>query len=431
MIIRLANRTMRLVLVIVALIFAVSLSYLGTRNALAGYYSRLGTIEGYEHATRLEPSNAQYWDLLGRSWQLNTERYDAQSALHAYQMSLSLDLRSADTWLDLAALQDEENNPDAAREAYIQAKNANSASPEASWRYGNFLLRRGEVNQAVSEIRRALKIDPKRSIAAFLIFRHIEPDLDIVWERDLPSIPSVYLDVIQFLTNEGHADQALKVWARLLALHIALPQKDILYFVEGLMNKNQTMEARQVWNQAIRSMNLPKTNDPDDSLVWDGGFETDVTGEGLAWRIGTTTGAFIDYDNDVKHSGRRSLRIRFDGTQNLFFEGVCQRVAVEPNTKYEFSAWLKTKDLTTDQGLFFRLITPEIPGSQSATTAKITGTKPWTKVSLDWEAPSGVHALRLCVVRNPTSNSEDYRIAGTAWADDIYLRPLTPKPINR
>jgi tetratricopeptide (TPR) repeat protein len=426
MIVRIASSMPRIILVIGAFAIAGAISYFDIRNALAEYYAQLGTLEGYERATRLEPGNARNWDLLGRYLEFDLEHADRQRTLQAYRTSLSLDPLSADTWLDLASFL-EASDPSAAREAFVKAQRAYPASPDVSWRYGNFLLRQGEMIPAFAEIRHAVEADPKRAVDAFLLCRRIEPDFDVILERDLPPVASVYLDVMRLLIGERRADLALKVWPKLIAVHPKLQPPEIIFFVDGLLNSGQTTEARRVWDQAITFMHIPQPDDPEGSMVWDGGFETGVTGGGLVWRIEAPPGTLIWYDKKVKHSGTRSLRITFDGTKNVHFEGVCQRAVVEPETTYEFSAWLRTDGLTTDRGVFFRLTTAENQENQLNITPETTGTTPWTKISLTWEAPKLTHLLEICVVRNPSSNVDEHRIVGTAWVDDVSLIPINPR----
>src|SRR5271170_4720469 len=148
MILRLSTSAERAVLAVAALGLAAFLSYYSIRNALAEYQAGLETLQGFSRAARLEPGNARNWYLLGRYWQYNLENPDAQRAIRTYQTSLSLDPHSADTWLDLATAYESEDDLAAARNAFLQAKRSYPLSPEVSWRYGNFLLRRGETDAA-------------------------------------------------------------------------------------------------------------------------------------------------------------------------------------------------------------------------------------------------------------------------------------------
>src|SRR5271155_5626979 len=148
MILRLSTPAARALLVFVAVVFAVALSYSGIRNSLAVQFAGQNTLESYERATRFEPGDARNWYLLGRYWQYNLGDPDAPRAIRADHAALSFDPRSADTWLDLGTAYESEGNLPAARDAFLQAKKAYPLTAEVSWRFGNFLLRQGELEPA-------------------------------------------------------------------------------------------------------------------------------------------------------------------------------------------------------------------------------------------------------------------------------------------
>jgi len=146
MLLRLPNLAARLAVLVFSLALAATLSFFSIRNARAAYKAGFGTHAGYEAATHLEPGNPENWYLLGRYWQYNLEDPDARRAIRAYQTALSFDVHSADIWLDLATAYESEGDIAAARNAFLQATRVYSISPEVSWRYGNFLMRRGEMD---------------------------------------------------------------------------------------------------------------------------------------------------------------------------------------------------------------------------------------------------------------------------------------------
>src|SRR5437660_1669567 len=162
MILGLSSIAQRGLLVVASFAVALILSYFSIRNALAAHYAGLETPEGYERATRLEPANARNWYLLGRYWQYNLEDPDAARAIRSYLSALSLDPASWQSWLDLAASYESEDNLAAARDAYLHAKKVYPLSAEVSFRYGNFLLRQGELEQAFADLRYAVAADPRR-----------------------------------------------------------------------------------------------------------------------------------------------------------------------------------------------------------------------------------------------------------------------------
>jgi hypothetical protein len=423
------TRPKRLALVLIALLVAFTVSYFGIRNALASYYSNKGTLEGYEKATRLEPGNPENWYRLGNYFQNDIEHADPQRAIQAYRTSLSLRPTSAKTWAELASVYEAEGHLDAARKALVNAKRAYPLSADIAWRYGNFLLRIGEVNQGFYEIGMAVEQEPLRAWAAFLLFQRFDSDDIAILDR-FPRQEKIYLDIIWGLNEEGHTDSALKVWDRLFELareglasgRFAITQATLFSLVDQLLSKGSISEAARVWREALIFMKTPKPPDPPDSLVWDGGFETDIVNAGFSWRIVSPVGSAVSFSKRVRHSGARALEIKFDGKQNVNFQGACELIAVNPETVYDFSAWLRTDDVTTDKGIFFRLDTPRNKGSE-ALTPELTGTHPWTKVGFRWEASKNVSLLRICVVRAPSYELYN-TIGGTVWVDDVQLVPI-------
>src|SRR5580693_1734500 len=244
MILRLSSRAARVFLVLLAIALAASLSYSGIQNVLAVYDGGLNTSEGYERATKLEPDDAGNWYLLGRYWQYNLEDPDAQRAIRAYQTALSFDPHSADTWLDLGTAYESEGDLSAARNAFLQAKRAYSLSPEVSWRYGNFLLRRGELDAAFAQIKHAVEADPKHAAAAVALGTRFEPDLHALLERVLPHTQDAYLIVISSFAQLRQTQQALVVWSSLAALHPHIQLAESYPLLEALIQKRQMTDAQ-------------------------------------------------------------------------------------------------------------------------------------------------------------------------------------------
>jgi hypothetical protein len=423
MILRLSSPATRAFLVIVALAFATGLSYSGIRNTLAVHDAERTTPEGYERAIQLEPDDARNWYLLGRYWQYNLEDPNNQRAIRAYQTALSFDSHSADTWVDLATAYESEGDVAAARNAFLQATRVYSLSPEVSWRFGNFLLRRGELDAAFAEIKHAVEADPKRGAAAFALCTRFEPDIHTVLERVLPHSQAAYISVISALSEQQQTDQALIVWSSLAALHPHLEINESYPLLVALIRKHQMTEAQRVWEQALAFAGISRPPDPPGSLVWDGGFESNVVDGGLTWYYPPiASGVVITLDTKEKHSGNRSLRLTFNGLRNVNFNDVCQYVAVQPFTAYRFSAWVRTRDISTDQGVRFSLHSFGDSANSVAWTQDVEGTQPWTQVELPWTSGNDVRELQLCVSRLPSAKF-DSKIHGSAWIDDVVLVP--------
>jgi tetratricopeptide repeat protein len=403
-----------------AFLFAVTLSFFGIRAALATHYVSLNTRAGFETAVRLEPNDPGTWYFLGRYWQYDPVEADTGRAIRAYRTSLGLNPLSADTWLDLASAYETEGEIDAARKAFLEAKHLYPVSSEVLWSYGNFLLRQNELESAFAEFHRAIEENPQLGAEAVRICRHVEPDFNQILDRVLPPKAEAYLNVVWELTDEADTTDALKVWSKLFVLHPKLHSREVIQFVDGLLRGQQTTDAARVWGQAVTLMDLPKMDDPAGSLIWDGGFETDVTGGGLAWRFGQRQNPVISYDHNVMHSGLRALRLDFDQKNISGFVDVCQRVVAEPKTAYEFTAWLRTKDMAEEGGIFFRLAVPGPQASPVFETTKLFGTNEWTKVSMPWTSPDESRLAQVCLARLRAYDQNH----GTAWVDDVSLLKL-------
>jgi hypothetical protein len=247
----------------------------------------------------------------------------------------------------------------------------------------------------------------------------------------LPVSQEAYLNVISALAEQGQTDQALIVWSKLTEFSPKLELSQSFPLLEALIKKLQVAEAQRVWDQALTFASVSRPPDPPGSLVWDGGFESDVTGGGFAWRFSSfLDGVLITLDTKEKHSGNRSLRLTFDGLTNMTFNNVCQFVPVQPSAPYVFSAWIMTRSLSTDQGVRFGLRSVGDPNNSLAWTEDVEGTRPWTKVELPWNSGKDVRELQLCVTRLPSAKF-DSKIRGLAWIDDVLLLPAVAENSKR
>jgi hypothetical protein len=241
----------------------------------------------------------------------------------------------------------------------------------------------------------------------------------------LPPSRDVYLDVIRDLAADRKAEEALEVWSRLEALHPRLVLRDIFPLVDRLMESSQFAAAWRVWEQAARFAELPPLLDSPGSMVWDGSFESGVVGGGFAWSYPPAFESVqTRLDPREKHSGNQSLRLQFDGKRNVNFENACVTALVQPSMTYRFSAWVRTKALTTDQGVRFRLHSAEFPGRRALLTRDVRGSELWTQIEALWTAEKDENGVRICVSRS-ASEKFDNEIQGTAWVDDVALIPVT------
>ncbi len=426
----LPSRGLRKSLVASALVASLSLCYFSIRNARAFLFASQHSPEGLERSLQLEPGNARNWYLEGHYWQYNLEEQDLSRAIRAYLTSLYLDPASGEVWSDLGSAYELEGNPSAARDAFVHAKNAYPLSANVSWRYGNFLLRRGELQPAFYEIRRAVEADPKRGAEAFSRAFRADSNVDRVLDQALPPSSAVYLDAISDQLSEGNTSTAIKIWSRLVTLHPTISLPDAFPLVGSLLSHQQVGEARRTWDQAVQFAGLTDLQQPQNSVLWDGGFESGMFGGGFAWVFPQPNSEIqINIDEQEVHSGARSLRLTFTGKSNLSLDGICHFVAVQPFTAYSFSAWVKPRAVTSDQGVRFRLRSSGAKEASELLTSDVRGNLPWTRIASFWTSGKDAQLAQVCILRQP-SDQPGYRIQGTAWVDDVALVPVSSERLK-
>lgn len=425
MILRLSHPGARGALVAIALFSALWLAFFSIRTAWATHERELETGEGLERAAKLEPDNARNWYFLGRFLQYDLEQQDSTRAIAAYRRALAIDPNSADTFLELGTAYELNGDLAAAHTAYARAKAAYPASADVSWRYGNFLLRQGELAPAYFEIRRAVLADPNRAPGAFTRCYRVNPDAEFIIKEVLPPSAVGYTEVIREIADE-QTDIAMRVWVRLAALHPHLAPRDVFPLVNALLQRRRYAEARRIWNEGMSFTEAGSAIVDPGALVWDGGFESGLNGYAFAWQFDTLrAGVQTSFDSRVKHSGKQSLKLGFDGKHNVKLENICALAVVEPGETYLLSGWIQTDKLTSDQGIALRIGA----GSATAKTPTIQGSTPWTLVETKWTAGEDAHIAGICVDRDPSERTEG-RIRGTAWIDDVSLTRAVPERVQ-
>jgi hypothetical protein len=189
-----------------------------------------------------------------------------------------------------------------------------------------------------------------------------------------------------------------------------------------LTNQDRFDEAGSVWRRALAADGTSPPPSPDGSLVFDGGFESDLSNGGFGWRQKDIQGADFAFDSEEKHSGSRSVRIIFDRSQNLDYGDLYQWVLVAPSTRYHLRGFLRTDHISTDSGARFEIKDPRRPKVLDVLTTNETGTVPWTMEEAQFTTGPQTRLIYL-VLRRMAGTHFDNKISGTVWVDDVTIVP--------
>ena len=373
-------------------------------------------------AAKLEPGNADYWRHVGlmRQWDLNPS--DMGNAMHYLQIAAKVNSRSSGVWMDLADAYATAGDAARAKEAYDRAQTSFPMSAEVAWRYGNFLLYRENYSEAYPKIREAISIDPSLTQSALTECWQSNPDVAPIVKELLPDKREYYVSAVGFFLAQKLADPAVAVWNHQRERGLAVDMEETVLLVDALISENRIREAQQVWRSGLQASNWVQDSEEGRSLVLNGGFEHDIANGGFDWREVPLSAANFDFDSAFAHSGTRSLRIEFDGTENVDFGHLFQYVPVASDSRYHFSVFVRTEGLTTDRGISFEILDAHHPEQVQVATRELTGTNGWTVLQTDFVSGPDTQAVKITLRRTP-SWKFDNKFSGTVWVDDVTLTP--------
>jgi tetratricopeptide (TPR) repeat protein len=410
----------RLAALLICTLLMVTVGFTAARMLVSDRLDHSKKPERWLYAAKIDPGNGDYWHHLGEFRQQDFDNADLDLAQEYYRKAVQADPRSSRYWMDLGSAYEEAGKTDAARAAYQQAVAAYPLSADVKWNYGNFLLRAGAVAEGFAVIHQATVIDPKLTALAISRCWHSDPNVERLLRDVVPPNTDAYISAIDFFASAHDVDSGLQVWNRLIQLRQRFPLKATFGLIDEMIQQLRMEDAGRVWRQAYQVNGLAYDEPAGHSVVWNGGFEREIAGGGLDWRKYTVFGVNVSSDTTVFHSGARSMRLDFIGATNPDFAHLFEWLAVEPDTKYHFHAFVRSQEITTESGVRFYLADPHSGSGVQLLTPSITGTTPWTAVDADIVTGPDSRVLLLQVRRLP-SRLFDNRASGIAWLDDISL----------
>lgn len=401
------------------------MAFSAAQHAFAAHWAASPDPDMRLRAATREPLNAEFWYQLGRYWQLNFGHSDLPLAISYYRRATSINPGSAPYWMDLAGAYESADDIAQAEQAFREARDVYPVSAEAAWRLGNFLLRRGRIPEAFQHIHDAVVTDPKFTALAVSRCWRSTGDIGRILTEVLPDQANANWGAIQFFVQAREPVPAMAVWERIAAHRSSFPVSQAFPLLDMLVETRHADDARIVWMQALLAAGIRADTGPNAALVWNGGFEQEFLNGGFDWRVTTAEGAKLGWDEQIVHSGQRSLRVDFDGSANVDFQHVWQYVFVQPATRYRLSAFVRAQDLITDSGLRFEIRDVSNPGAPLRFTPNVLGTQSWAEEAAEFTTAPDTKLLQI-VLRRTRSEKLGNKIRGTTWVDDVTLVPLSP-----
>ncbi len=320
---------------------------------------------------------------------------------------------SAYRWADLGEAYFEKKQLEQGKACFQRALLAGPRSPSVLTRAANFYFETGDytnVLRCVSEILR----DPYSTSyypAAFLTYTRMGVPIAEVLQAGVPHQRWPAQSFLRFLMEGYDVPNARVTWQWLVKQDLIDDQVSGQY-VDFLLRNQLSDEAAKTW----RELYPPKTN-----WVFNGSFENALKPCVLDWKIDPSGDVQGQRMGGNAHSGAFSLQLEFAGKDNVDYHQLGQLVVVKPG-KWNFSAAIKTEELSTDRGVQMRVYDVLNGTRLDVRTPALNGTNDWTTVELTFTVGPATKVVRVEVMRAP-SMKFDNKIRGKAWIDSVELTP--------
>src|ERR1700732_308930 len=249
---------------------------------LASHLAADPTLSNLNKAARLEPSNAEYRELLGRNLALLGANLN--DAIASYRTAVHLNPYAARCWLDLAGAYQVAGRTSEQEQSVDHAVEADPTTPHVAWEAANFYLVQGDQERALHNFRVVLANDPEEVHSALQLCWRATRDANQVLDQALPRRPELYLSFLALLIDEQEVAAAENVWNHLMALNQEFSTQLAVPYFRFLIAKHEVTAAQSGWQQLAgvnRSLQpyLPSR----ENLVVNGGFEEKVLNGGFGW----------------------------------------------------------------------------------------------------------------------------------------------------
>jgi tetratricopeptide (TPR) repeat protein len=413
--IRIALRSPARKIVFLSACLAFTAVYIGiaARTFLADRLAQRLDLGSLRMAAKLEPGSAEYQYRLGHYF-LQTQ-YQPDTATQFLKSATVLNPHNSSYWLELSRSYRRLGNKDEQNEALQHAIAADPSTPDVAWEAANFYWTLGETDKALQEFRVVLENDPYLPPAALESCWRIRPDVEALLRDVVPHNAEVYATFLDFLISRNEPAAAAEVWTRMVRFQRPVETHHVFDYIRYLIKRREVAPAQRAWQQAASLCDLSQYQSSQQNLVVNGDFSLPVLNGGFDWLYEKSPDVALALDSTELHSGHRSLSIVFD-SRGIEDAGIRQLIPVEPNTKYEFSAYFKSEGLEGAGGPRF-LLEDGFGSLNYYASEELKDADFWKPVGGTFSTGADTKLLVLRIQRVPPGNA----IRGKLWIGSVRL----------
>jgi hypothetical protein len=385
-------------------------------RGISSYQTTLSK-ENLLRATRLAPSNPDPYYRLGLFYQWELRHIDLNESAYYFGKAVERNPLEQEYWLNLAKIYQRVGESTLSERTSENAISVFPTGYRGRWVIGNLRLQQGDLRKAIPHFCYILVYYPNQSSVVYDVLGKVVNDPDFVLEGIVPKDSSSFKHYLSYLYETGDKDSARKAWAKRSSFDYQPNRGETLRHIEFLISRGEADEAFQVWESRLREEGLPVPED--NNLITNGDFEKEqILGGGFDWKMEKVAGAEVSFDPSIAYEGKRSLKIVFDGKENVDFHHVYQFLPLKPNREYILRANMKTQAVTTRSGLKIEVV--GVGGSFHEVSETLTGNNGWRELIVRFRTPVQLQGGLVRVRREKTDKFDRY-ISGTVWIDHVRL----------
>ena len=346
---------------------------------------------------------------------LGDEQLDRAEKL--IQASISNRRFYAPSWLDLAEIKLKKGEIEAAIQCVDNAVKVWPDRAYTLWRAAVLYTRLKDKANALRTLRTLWEIHPNDSLRILSVALELEPNAEQMIASVLPSkdggIPQVrFLDnILEIAIRNKNTVLATAAWNQ-------IPENQLTYstMVGSYLDFLDKENIKSDFTNAIARLQSQQVD-----LV-NGSFEAPISMDGLGWQVTPISG--VDWERDRAHSrdGDYSVRLDFDGRQNLNYQHFSQRLPIVGGQTYILSGYWRGENITTLSRPYIELYSVDEKNKQYDAHVSIdVASWDWREFEIQLSVPEDVWLIYVRVRRNETE-ALDRLISGSIWLDDVKLR---------
>ncbi len=319
-------------------------------------------------------------------------------------------------WSDLGESLAAAGDLDRAKRCMRRAAELGSDVPPVLMRAANFWISEGERAEAMDLMARILVQTDAFDGVIFSYYRRLEIAIADVLAHGLPEDRRTWESYFGNLLAWAEPDAAALPWTSLRRKGWTSDDTAAAY-TGFLIRNNQYEDAVAAWAAQLgpRAGDFPAAN-----RLFNGGFERELTGAPLDWVIRPAEGARAVRVPEGADGGW-ALKVTFDGAHNLVYRHAAQTAYLPPGS-WRIEARIRTRAVTTNEGLYLRLASPR-PGL-AWQSQKLNGTSDgWLTLTHTFRTTAPSTPVTLTLARDE-SLKIDNKLAGSSWLDDVTLAPI-------